>query len=186
MTDQRTSRSLRSSRLDVAVLAGIVLVTAAVACDHDGGPRPLALALALERWEQRGPADYRFDYQLSCFCHPAALRPLRVEVRARVVARATYTDTDQAVPEEALADVPTIDDLLGRIVEAVEAGAYLVDASYDDRFGYPRDVFIDRDVRLADDEVGLEVSDFVPLSGGTVIRQHGRIVAPPPSTPARS
>ena len=65
--------------------------------------------------------------------------------------------------EETHSDVLTIDDLLSEIQKATNQGAAKLDVSYDTIYGFPFYLFIDRDIRIADEEISYSVSNFKPL-----------------------
>ena len=46
--------------------------------------------------------------------------------------------------------------------EAIENGAYRIDANFDDYYGYPSDFFIDYERNVADEERGFWIDDFIP------------------------
>lgn len=146
------------------LLAVVILAGAPTGCNDPVAPEITDLARAMDRWESRGPRDYSFDYQVSCFCPLPETQPLRIEVRDRDVTRAVPAGSHEELGEKALDEIPTIDDLFEWILDAIDAEAHRIDAIYDDQLGYPRDVFIDRADRAIDDELSFEVSNFQALS----------------------
>lgn len=148
----------------MALLAVLALTGVPTGCDDPVVPAITDLAQAMDRWESRGPRDYSFDYLVSCFCPVPEVQPLRIEVRDGEVTRAVPAGSDEWLPQKSLVEIPTIDDLFERILDAIDGEADRVDATYDDRLGYPRAVFIDRAQRAIDDELSFEVSNLQALS----------------------
>lgn len=145
------------------MLAAGTLALSLAGCNDSTGPDPLTLAAAVRKWESKGPADYRFNYQATCFCGLVGLRPLTIWVQDGVVTHAFFAEGGEEVPPDQLGQVPTIDDLFAWIVEATNTGAHEITATYDDELGYPRQVFIDRIENAIDDELSFEVSNLRPL-----------------------
>ena len=56
---------------------------------------------------------------------------------------------------------PTIPELFDKLLEADDQGADEMRLAFDDNFGFPEDVYIDRDRRKIDEEFGFTVSSFV-------------------------
>ena len=156
-------RSCRPRRF-AGLLAAVLVTSAATGCDDPVAPEVTDLARAMDRWEARGPRDYSFDYQVSCFCPLPEVQPLRIEVRDSEVVRALPAGSDEGLDDKALDEIPTIDDLFEWILDAIDGEADRIDATYDDRLGYPHDVYIDRIKQAIDDELSFEVSNFQALS----------------------
>lgn len=121
---------------------------------------PRAFVVAAERWGEAGPGAYRMTLQRSCFCPPDWRGPFEVTVRDGSVVSATYEG--EAVDAER---VVTVEALLALLEDAYRRGAERVDAFYDPEFGYPTQFYVDYDARMADEEVGYEVTAFEPLGG---------------------
>ena len=107
-------------------------------------------------------ASYAYDYSNVCFCLVDTTRPVRVVVRDRQVVSVTSIDDGAPVPRERWGDYLTVEQIFDAIQEAFDQNAASVRAVYDERLGYPRDVFIDLDERLADEERGFIVDNLQP------------------------
>jgi hypothetical protein len=121
-----------------------------------GEPQSLQEARAL--WASAGGDDYAYTISRSCFCPPESTGPFEVTVRDGRIARATRAGS--AVDAGQLA-LPTVEELFDQIAEAQRTGAAEVRVSYDDRLGYPAEIWIDVDRMMADEEVGYTVSEVV-------------------------
>lgn len=115
------------------------------------------LRAAQKQWEQAGSDDYSYVGRWLCFCPPEYTDPVDVEVRAGEVTRVRYRDPGSlgAVPDPER--YRSVEGMFAYIQDAIEAGAASIDASYDGAYGYPVDVFIDRDERIADEEYGFRL-----------------------------
>lgn len=138
------------------------------ACDNPVGPPPLTaaakdLAEARRTWAAQGLLSYRFRFQRICFCGPDATAPLTVVVSRNRVVSVTRADTGETVtPSDSLP--LTVERLYGEIERAIDQGAAALTVRYDPVRGYPISIDIDRDFRVADEEVYYRASDLTPLS----------------------
>lgn len=128
------------------LLAAVATLTAATCSDDPIGPYG-ELEAARTRWGQRGPADYDFTYDVSCFC--AFVGRANVEVRNGEVVRAT--DAESGDPLTA-SWFPTVEDLFDQIASLLDLGADRYEVVYDPEFGYPRSAFVDV-FNIADEEM---------------------------------
>ena len=60
----------------------------------------------------------------------------------------------------------TIDEVIAEAEDAEEAGAARVDVTWPEGSDYPTEVYIDRDERMADEEIGYTLSDVKVLGEG--------------------
>lgn len=120
------------------------------------------LRAARSYWQNVGPDDYAFTLSRSCFCPSGWQGPFEVTVRAGVVTH--VFQERRAVQEEELEDlnIPTINDLYALSDTAYVEGATLVELEVDPETGTVRSLFIDRDERIADEEIGITVTNYRP------------------------
>lgn len=108
-----------------------------------------AIANARARWEAQVHDGYVFRTERICFC-PRAVNDISVSAAGRVEGQTNIEgDREQ--------DPPTVADVFDLLEQAVEDDAHLIEASFDRRFGYPVEIFIDREELLADEEQGREI-----------------------------
>ncbi|CAM3830443.1 DUF6174 domain-containing protein [Nocardioides marinus] len=117
-----------------------------------------------------GPADYAFTLQVSCFC-PYAAVPVRVTVEGDRVVEAVFEKGGGRGGAKAGDPAPeffelTIDDIIAEAEAAEEAGAARVDVTWPEGGDYPTEVYIDRDERMADEEIGYTLSDVKVVGEG--------------------
>ena len=117
-----------------------------------------------------GPTDYAFTLQVSCFC-PYAAVPVRVTVEDDRVVEAVFEKGGGRGGAKAGDPAPeffelTIDDIIAEAEAAEEAGAARVDVTWPEGGDYPTEVYIDRDERMADEEIGYTLSDVKVVGEG--------------------
>jgi Family of unknown function (DUF6174) len=156
-----------------ALLAMVGLATACGTAELPEGPaaefdddRPATIAAterAFSTWRSQGLEGYRFRWQRTCFCPVELIAPAVVTVRDGVVVAAELEDDGSAVPAEDLGRYETIDDVFAALFDAIRGSAYLIRVRYHPDRGYPETLYVDQDLRIADEEYGLEISGVAPL-----------------------
>ena len=66
-----------------------------------------------------------------------------------------YADDGKAVEEARWGSYETVEVLLALIEQAIAADAAQIDTQFDSTLGYPTNLYIDRDLRIADEEIGI-------------------------------
>ena len=146
-----------------AILFVAALALSVGACEYALGPkggRARDLERARDRWRREAPRDYRYDFELHCFCGADLDRPVTVVVRNGAVYDAFYVDDGRPVPTAYLQYYRTIDGLFEVIGDAINRRADYIDVEYDSRYGYPRFADIDYERRTTDDEIYFRVRRF--------------------------
>ena len=114
---------------------------------------------------------YAMEFQRSCFCMPDTRSPFFVVVNStEEVASAVFLDGGET-PGQVVTDPEELDDLylitvqdaFDEIQQAIDEGVYFLNVTYDAVGGYPTDVDIDWDDRIADEETYYTISNVVPL-----------------------
>ena len=70
---------------------------------------------------------------------------------------------DLAYIEEIHRGILSINDLFKEIEKASNQNVAVLEATYDSFYGFPTKLYIDRDERIADEEMRYSISDFKPL-----------------------
>ena len=112
---------------------------------------------AQDRWDRAGIDDYAMTLERSCFCAQSDIGPFDVVVRGGAIESVTWSG--DAVPANRAL---TIDAIFQLIRDAEDRGAHSIRVEYDD-IGFPRSVFIDYDVQIADEEIGYTITSFARL-----------------------
>jgi hypothetical protein len=115
----------------------------------------------LDKWLALGWDTYEFNFQQSIMLPPPFSGELLVRVYQNKVERVLWEGND--VPGELFDTVPTLSELFERLQLNLEQGPASFIVSYDQGYGYPTDVFVDRDIRIADEELDITVSNAVRL-----------------------
>ena len=156
------------------LLALVVAALGAAGCGEDDPFGPVdfetaddrtatlrALDSAQRRWTALGLRDYQVDFQRSCFCLPRF--PVRLTVHLGRVVGVVRRDTGQSVPEAEWESYFSVERLFTDLHLAARTGAYEVRVTFDPEYGYPRDVYIDQDRQVADEEQWYELRNLTPL-----------------------
>ena len=134
---------------------------AATPTPNDPTPAEAALLEARERWEQAGVVDYSYTGAWTCFCP----EDYRADTQV-VVADGTVTAVHSAAADVETIPAPerflSIEGLFALIQDAITRDAARVEVSYDETYGYPVELFIDYDERMADEEDRFTISSFTP------------------------
>lgn len=148
----------------VGILAGTLLLIPS-GCGSGGGTIGAVdnVATARNLWTRKRPASYRYQLRLLVFGPPTVTEPVLVEVRNHIPVSITPVTPGRAIEEAAFVRYDTVEELLGVVEEAVERPAEQLNATFDTRYGYPKEVNIDYSRQMADEEIRFHVTDFQPL-----------------------
>ena len=148
-------------RTSYLVLLAVPLLTLA-GCDSpfgvEGGDRERIRAQRAI-WDAQQISDYTFESRRVCFC--AFVGWLEVTVEADTILTVLAID-DVEVPQSAIADYPTIDELFDILTDAVDRDAVQIDVTWHETMGYPTTFFIDYARNIADEELGHDVRILTP------------------------
>lgn len=120
---------------------------------------------ASENWQDANISHYRYELSIGCFCIFSQDMPLVIEVKDGEVVSLEYkngNEIDEA-NMETFQRYATIDKIIAEIEKAREEGADTVTVTYDETYGYPKDVAIDFEQQAADEEIYLTISNFEAL-----------------------
>jgi len=134
------------------------------ACGTSLGPvddRLVDLLANQARWDSSGPASYVYGVERLCFCSPDYLGPVRVTVVNGVAVEHVYIDSGLDVPPTIAQAFPTVDGLFALLRSAIESDAFEITVTYDPTLGVPLDFWIDYNQMLADEELGMQVTEAV-------------------------
>lgn len=129
----------------------------------DDDPRVLAGALltdleaARARWNAAQSGTYSFTYTRDCFCPEEYRGPFEFDIVDGVRTQVRFKG--EPYFDRALEEFETIDDIFDEVERAIEQGAASVNVEFDPDLGYPRSVWIDWELQMADEEMGYTVSD---------------------------
>ena len=118
------------------------------------------LLRARSRWDRSRITSYTYNAKWQCFCIREYLADVEVRVENGEVTGTTFVDSSIGGEVPDPERFGTVENLFSHIAEAVASEAARIDAEYHPETGYPSDVFIDRDERLADEEMGFTVTSL--------------------------
>jgi len=118
-----------------------------------------ALLRAQARWANSGVADYSYIGAWTCFCPQEYLADTQVAVRGGRVIDVSSADPGFAAVPAPERFVP-VEGLFALIRDAITQNAARVEVSYDGTYGYPVELFVDHDERMADEETRFSISSF--------------------------
>ncbi len=125
--------------------------------------RYLALAETVQaqkkRWADSGLSTYQYTYQRTCFCVRDWTRPVVIDVANDRIARIVYADDEAPVGPTYWKSYQTVDELFALIDSALVRDAAQVTVQFDEALGYPSQLYIDEDLGIADEELGITASD---------------------------
>ena len=118
------------------------------------------LLRAQSRWDRSNVTSYTYKARWQCFCIQEYVAEVEVQVENGQVTATNFVDSSIS------GDVPdperfgTVENLFSHVAEAVAGEAARITAEYHPETGYPTEVFIDRDERIADEESGFTVTSL--------------------------
>lgn len=163
-------RTLRGSfrRTILQSLALVALAVGASACtvitgpDGRWGDEQRDLSWARRTWSSQFISDYEYVVRRNCYCTMGGVL-VRVTVQGDRVVSREIDGTGVGIPASMAYLYPTIDGLFSLVQEAIDSRADDINASYDSRYGFPTDIWIDYDRRAADEEEGYTLIRFRSL-----------------------
>jgi hypothetical protein len=141
----------------------LLLLLALQACGEAGPVRPQVHELEAREslWDSVGPESYEYAVQRLCFCPIEHIGPVRVRVENGVVVGREYVEGGLAVPEGVAPGFPAVDGLFELLRSAYEEDAHEIRVTYDPALGVPVDFWIDYVEMVADEELGMRVTEAV-------------------------
>ena len=140
----------------------IVLLACGVAGCSDLGfdvRSPADLERAAARWERTRPIDYSFAVERICYCLLEWTGPVRLLVEGDSVVARSYVATGEPVPEPIARSFPTVDSLFAILRDAYARHADEVRVTYHPVLGFPAEFSIDYDRMMADEELGMRITE---------------------------
>ena len=113
-------------------------------------------------WQAKDISNYSFVWKNSCYCMQEYTQAIKVQVKNGVIDNANYLESGLEVGSEVRESIKTFEQVFAMLEKYVDK-ADKVSVSYDDEWSVPEKIFIDRDVRMADEEITLSLSDFEEL-----------------------
>lgn len=149
------------------IFAALGLAVSLSACTLPAPPPPRVHAAQpqitqhREQWANKKPSHYQFEASVMCFCPESVRKPVVFEVKDGMTVSMRYADGSEVPAElkEVFAKHDSIDKFFGILQSAAAQNAAEIHVSYDDALGYPTEIAIDMDLRMADEEMSYTISN---------------------------
>lgn len=117
-----------------------------------------------EKWNSHEITDYSIEMQHICFCPPEAVRLMIFEIKNNEIRSVRYADTDEYVEAGYFNDYNTVNGLFELAEQAITKNPHEITISYDEEFGFIKELSIDYEYQIADEEVTIITSSMRPSS----------------------
>lgn len=136
----------------------------AAACLDSSGPNPgeQIFEASLEQWNTDGPDSYDMVLRRQTLGVNPDLAVL-LTIRSGVVTSRFYNETDIPVAAADVALWPDVPGLFALLRDAMDDDPFFLSASYDEIYGYPSEIQLDRFAGRTDDNVIYTVTVFTPV-----------------------
>ncbi len=146
-------------------LAGLLLLLGGCDLLPEDDPDTGALDAAEKQWDEAGISDYQLTLGFSCFCIPtddfSGPGEFVIVVRNAAIESAFRTDSGEYLSTAQAQSLPTVDALFDKIRDAYRRDADLIQADYDETYGFPTDLKINSNTRVPDAGVTYSIRDFM-------------------------
>ena len=117
----------------------------------------------LEAWTAAAPRAYEYVIVGACECLPQWTAPAKAQVLDRQTTSFRYLETGQPVDWPRFLELSTVEELFAFVDDAYRRNAEVVHVEYDHEWGFPREVHVDYDRQVGDDEFRFTVREFARL-----------------------
>jgi hypothetical protein len=148
---RRSARTLLGALVLLPTLGACVSITGVDDLDREQSE----LDRNWDQFQRTAPLSYSYTVRISCNCPSDVTRPVTVWVDRGSVEYLFYEDDGRAVPLSYANSFMSIEQLFDEIQSAIDEQADYIDVDYDFTYGYPTNVYIDYDRRIADEELSL-------------------------------
>ena len=111
-------------------------------------------------WEASGINHYELEVQKLCFCLPDAVRLMVFEVEDNVIKSVRYADSGDEVDTGLYNQYNTVDGMFKLVEEAFQTDPAEISVAYNEKFGYIKELTIDYQENIADDEFTIIASNL--------------------------
>ena len=109
-----------------------------------------------KQWDNRQTQNYSFVVKKTCFCPYE--EKIQVTVENNLVIEAKYIPSNSVIDNGM--KQKNIDGYFDMIQEALDNNVYQLTVQYDETYGYPKEIYIDYDEQMVDEEVSYTLTDF--------------------------
>ena len=115
---------------------------------------------AQDLWRSKGIDSYSYTQTRFCFCLPKELGPHKLTILNGVIVSVNGEAFDASIHQGYL----NINDSFEYIINKLENDPEEISLEFDSTYGFPTDVFFDMSLMIADEEIRLTFTGFIPSS----------------------
>lgn len=115
-----------------------------------------------EKWQAHEISGYQIEMQKICYCVPEVVRMMVFEIKDDEVASVKYADTGDDVDPQHYGDFNTIEGMFAFVEKALEKDPADLSIAYDEKYGYIKELSVDFQENIADDEISIIASNMRP------------------------
>ena len=112
------------------------------------------------KWQSYKLASYSIEQRFRCFCGPAAIGWIRIEVVNDEIVNAIGISSGDTLDSAYHNMLYTVDGVFRLIDTLKEGDPVLLVIEYDDRYGFPAKIDYDLSLRIIDEELRLEMREL--------------------------
>ena len=128
----------------------------------DGTGVTLELLRNKALWSDANLTSYTVMVTRRCFCLPESIGPVAVTVVNGQVHSRVYADGSGPVPAQYADLFPAVPGLFTFVESSMRLDPSQMRVEYHPELGYPTDVYVDFDARVADEEMGYLATVVIP------------------------
>ena len=113
-------------------------------------------------WTKADIHNYTFVMKRSCFC--PIEENTQILVSDDILIEAKYIPSNKLYNKEQLSYQRTINQYFSLIQEAIDKNVYKLTVEYNETYGYPEEIFIDRNKQIEDEEISYSITHFSSVS----------------------
>jgi len=123
------------------------------------------LTQAMTLWDSNDFDNYDFQYEHDCFCEAIYHAPKLVSVRNNQIVDVQFLENSELelpdeVPQDVMDQIMDVDGLFDKIQDAIDNKASEVTCTYDEKYGYPTSILLDKDSTVTDDEFRARITSI--------------------------
>ena len=123
-------------------------------------PNLEAYTTNLKKWQTFNIDSYDFVFQRICFCTEDVTNPVEVSVQKKQKQSIRKIENYQDVDVDKRDFFLSVDEIFAVVKSAIDENSEIIRVSYDPVYGFPTDVYIDYDQRIADEELSIVASNL--------------------------
>jgi len=117
-----------------------------------------------EKWQAHEIGEYQIEMQKICYCVPEVVRMMVFEVNDDDITSVRYADDGEMVDPQHYGQFNTVESMFTFVEQALDKNPADISISYDDKYGYIKELSIDFKENIADDEISIIASNMRPIT----------------------